>query len=148
MPDFKGERVCSVDEKGRLVIPAKLREALQGGVVITRWWECAVIFPPEQWDRFTASFDSFSVLDEDADELKRHFIAGAADCVPDRMGRITLPPHLIRAFGLEKDVVVAGMIDRLEIWNKDVWDAKHSPENNAALRAKARLLLGKGGTGA
>ena len=143
MPDFKGERICSVDEKGRLVIPAKLREELGAGAVITRWWECAVLFPAAQWEAFTSSLNAFSALDEDADELKRHFISGAVDCAPDKMGRITLPPHLIRAFGLDKDVVVAGMIDRLEIWNKEAWERKRDPNNNLALRAMARRLLGR-----
>ncbi len=145
MADFKGERACSLDAKGRLVIPARLREELGERFVMTRWWECVTIFPQGEWERFKESLNAFSALDEDADELKHYFISGAVDCELDKMGRVGIPTHLMQDFELGKEVVVAGMIDRVEIWNKALWDEKKSPARRPEIRAKAKELLRKAG---
>ena len=112
-----------VDEKNRLTLPAKFREAFGDGVVLTRGLEkCVFAYRREDWARLVesrlAALDPFS---EAARRLQRYFFAGAAEDVPDKQGRVTMPAHLLEHAKLGREVVVVGVHDHLEIWDRSAW---------------------------
>jgi len=104
-------------------LPARFRAALAGGVVITRGLDhCLNVYARPDWDVLVATelapLRSFS---KEARELKRFFFAGATDAELDKQGRVLVPPSLVRHAGLGRDVVVAGVHDHLEIWDRAAW---------------------------
>ena len=120
---FFGEHEHTIDDKNRLTLPAKFRDALAGGVVLTRGLDdCVDVFARSDWDRLVearlAPLDPFS---KEARELKRFFFASAADAELDKQGRVLVPVSLARHARLGRDVVVAGVHDHLEIWDRAAW---------------------------
>jgi len=120
---FFGEHEHTIDDKNRLTLPAKFRDALAGGVVLTRGLDdCVDVFARSDWDRLVearlAPLDPFS---KEARELKRFFFASAADAELDKQGRVLVPAALARHARLGRDVVVAGVHDHLEIWDRAAW---------------------------
>ena len=120
---FFGEHEHTIDDKNRLTLPAKFRDALAGGVVLTRGLDdCVDVFARSDWDRLVearlAPLDPFS---KEARELKRFFFASAADAELDKQGRVLFPAALARHARLGRDVVVAGVHDHLEIWDRAAW---------------------------
>jgi MraZ protein len=112
-----------IDEKNRLTLPAKFRQAFGDGVVLTRGLEkCVFAYRRPDWARLVesrlASLDTFS---EGARRLQRYFFAGAAEDVPDKQGRVTMPTHLLEHAKLSREVVVVGVHDHLEIWDRAAW---------------------------
>jgi MraZ protein len=122
---FYGEYEHSVDEKNRLTLPARFRDAVADGVVLTRGSEsCVDVYTREGWEAATARIGELDSLSRDARDMKRFFFAGAAVVEPDRQGRVVVPAHLLAHAGIEKDVVVAGVSDKLEIWDRTVWTSQ------------------------
>lgn len=122
---FLGTHTPRLDDKGRLFLPAKFREELSEGLVITRGQErCLFVFAANQFRSFTASLDTGStdaVTNKSNRDFMRMLAAGASAEVADRQGRVTLPP-LLRAYaGLERDCVVIGAFTRVEIWDAAAW---------------------------
>ena len=116
---FMGEYQHNVDLKGRLIIPSKFREQLGDRVVVTKGLDgCLYLYSTEAWEAFLGKFGSMNLLSPEDRKLKRYFVAGASECEFDKQGRILLPSSLRNAAGIEKDVVLAGMIDHIEIWDK------------------------------
>ncbi len=120
---FFGEYEHTIDDKNRLTLPAKFREALAGGVVLTRGLdECLDVFARPDWDTLVeerlAPLDPFS---KEARELKRFFFAAASDAELDKQGRVLVPPALTKHARLGREVVVAGVHDHLEIWDRAAW---------------------------
>lgn len=118
-----GEYEHLVDEKNRLTLPAKFRQAFGEGVVLTRGVDrCVLAYRRPDWARLVESrlapLDPFS---EAARRLQRHFFGGASEDVPDRQGRVTLPGNLIEHGGLGREVTVVGVHDHLEIWDRAAW---------------------------
>ena len=125
----------SIDAKGRLFIPAKLREELGVSFYLAMGVDaCLAIYPQSTWDRFTEKFASLPMSQSKA---MRPLFANAAKCEPDAQGRIVLPQKLRAYAHLEKDVVVIGVSNRAEIWNAEKWaeiEAEElNPENLAAV---------------
>ena len=118
-----GEYEQRLDEKNRLTIPARLRDQFAGGVFLSRGIErCLVAFTREGWDAYTE--EQVARLDPMSREgrmLMRHLFAGAALLEADKQGRIALPTTFARYAELQRDVVVVGIRDRLEIWDRDAW---------------------------
>ena len=128
----------SIDAKGRLFIPAKLREELGVTFYLAMGVdECLAIYPQETWNRFTEKFASLPMSQSKA---MRPLFANAATCELDRQGRIVIPQKLRKYAGLEKDVVIIGVNDRAEIWSADAWNAQEedemTPEKMAACMAE------------
>jgi MraZ protein len=124
---FMGEYSHSIDPKGRLIIPAKLREELGDNFVVTKGLDgCLFAYPQEEWQNIEKRFREVPLTTKDARKFSRFFFAGAAQMELDKQGRILLPATLRSFAGLEKDVVLVGVLDRVEIWDKSRWD-----ENNA-----------------
>jgi len=125
---FYGEYEHSLDEKGRLTIPSRIREAMkQGGVtgfMVTRGLdECLFLFPLQQWQAHVEKLQSLPLVKGNARRFTRMFYSGASECSPDRQGRIFVPPNLREHAHIEKDVVIIGVQNRLEMWDKSRWEA-------------------------
>ena len=119
---FEGQYQHTIDEKGRLTLPSKFRAILETGVKITRGLDgCLFAFPKEEWEQLAAKLSALSVGDIKARRAARFFFSGASDGVPDKQGRIMLPPHLREHAGLDGEAVIAGVGSRFEIWNTETW---------------------------
>ncbi|GAA3861066.1 division/cell wall cluster transcriptional repressor MraZ [Tessaracoccus defluvii] len=119
---FLGTYQPRLDEKGRLILPAKFRDALEAGVVITRTQERALaVYPRATFEAKMTSLISAPSTVRQVRDYQRMLMAGASDEVPDRQGRVTIPPSLRTYAGLDRDVVVIGAGDRAEIWDAEAW---------------------------
>ncbi len=119
---FLGEFAHSIDEKGRMIIPAGYREALQGGAYISLGFDQnLIIWPTATFENILNRLSSMSVTDPKTRLLRRMFFSMASRVEFDKAGRILLPQHLREAAHLTSDVVVAGVGDTLEIWSHDLW---------------------------
>lgn len=119
---FMGEYNHTIDAKGRLIIPAKFRELLGTEFVLTRGLDgCLFIYPVDEWKAFEQKLRALPLTNKNARTFSRFFVAGAAMCELDRQGRVLVPQTLREFAGLEKDVVLAGNLDRIEVWSKDKW---------------------------
>lgn len=121
---FLGTHSPRLDEKGRLFLPAKYREELSGGLVITKGQErCLYVFPMAEFQRITEALSAAPVTERSVRAYSRVFFASASDEVPDKQGRITIPPALRGYAGLTRDCAVIGANTRLEIWDAQAWAA-------------------------
>lgn len=119
-----GEYAYNIDNKGRLIIPAKFKEFLGDPFVVTKGLDgCLFVFPMSEWRDFEKKLSGLPVADKDARAFTRFFFAGAAECSPDKQGRMMIPPTLRRFAGLEKETIVVGVTNRIEIWNAAKWEA-------------------------
>lgn len=119
---FMGEYNHIIDAKGRLIIPAKFRELLGTEFVLTRGLDgCLFIYPVDEWKAFEQKLRALPLTNKNARTFSRFFVAGAAMCELDRQGRVLVPQTLREFAGLEKDVVLTGNLDRIEVWSKDKW---------------------------
>jgi MraZ protein len=121
---FTGEYRHSVDDKGRIAVPAKFRVQLEGGAYVARWLDaCLAIFPRSDWDALADKVGSLPIGDANARTFSRTLFASAYEVEPDRQGRVVLPATLREAAGLTSDAVVVGARDHAEIWSPERWDA-------------------------
>jgi len=120
---FLGEFNHSLDDKGRLTLPAKFREQLAPGIVITRGLDgCLFVFTYEDWSKFTSQLsEKLPFTQKSARDLTRFFFAGASHIIPDRQGRILIPPFLREYAQLGMAAVITGANTRLEVWNPTRW---------------------------
>lgn len=120
---FLGEYDHTIDDKGRLAIPARFREELGEGVVITRGFEhCLMGFPLAAWAKLAAQIDSLPFGPGEARNLRRLLFSGASDAPMDRQGRVLIPQNLREYAGLGEQVVIAGLNTHFEIWSRPRWD--------------------------
>lgn len=119
---FIGEYSYTIDEKGRIITPPKYRNQLAEGVVVTRGLDnCLFMYPKSEWDVIAERLGNMPNADKNARAYARLLLAGAMDIVPDKAGRIVLPQYLRDFASLKKSIVVAGIYNRIEIWNEDAW---------------------------
>jgi len=120
---FIGEFKHNIDEKGRLAIPVKFRSDLAKGAVVTRGLDnCLFVYSLDEWEKLANKLSNLPISQAKARAFARLMLAGAMDVVPDKQGRINLPEYLRQYAGLNKSVVVAGLYNRLEIWDSVTWD--------------------------
>jgi MraZ protein len=120
---FLGTHSPRLDDKGRLFLPAKYREELSGGLVITKGQErCLYVFPMAEFQRITEALRVAPVTAKAVRDYSRVFFASASDELPDKQGRITIPPALRTYAGLDRDCAVIGANTRLEIWDVRAWE--------------------------
>lgn len=120
---FLGTHAPRLDDKGRLILPAKFREQLEEGVVVTRGQErCLYVFPAAEFERLADQLRQAPVTSKQARDYMRVFLSGASDEVPDKQGRITIPPALRGYAGLTRDCAVIGAGHRVEIWDATAWE--------------------------
>jgi MraZ protein len=140
---FLGTHTPRLDEKGRLFLPAKYREELAGGVVITKGQErCLYVFPEAEFGRLTEALRAAPVTAKAVRDYSRVFFASASDEVPDKQGRITVPPALRSYAGLERDCVVIGANTRMEIWDATAWETYLASQEEAFSDASEEVLPG------
>lgn len=119
---FLGTYEPRLDDKGRLILPAKFREALAPGIVLTRGQErCLYGFPRAEFERVHAQMQSASLTSKQARDFQRVFLSGASDEMPDRQGRLTIPPILRKYAGLDRELTVIGSGAKIEIWDAPAW---------------------------
>ena len=129
---FMGEYSHTIDTKGRLIIPSKFREELGETFVVTKGLDgCLCVFSAEEWKAFEIKLKSLPLTNKNARQFARFFVAGATPCELDKQGRILLPATLREFAGLEKDVVLTGMLNRIEIWSKEKWNENNSLDDVA-----------------
>jgi MraZ protein len=137
---FYGEYEHSVDEKGRLILPARFRHSLAAGVVLARGIERNIdVYPSESWHGKMARIAELDSLNREARDMKRYVFSGATVAELDRQGRVLIPPHLVGHAGIEKDVVVIGVHDHCEIWDRSSWAAQLSAIEGSAGDVAERL---------
>jgi MraZ protein len=140
---FLGTHTPRLDEKGRLFLPAKYREELAGGLVITKGQErCLYVFPTEEFGRITEARRAAPVTAKSVRDYSRVFFASASDEIPDKQGRVTIPPALREYAALQRDCVVIGANTRLEIWDAAAWDAYLAAQEDAFSAASEEVLPG------
>ena len=128
---FMGEYSHTIDTKGRLIIPSRFREELGETFVVTKGLDGLFVFSDEEWKAFEIKLKSLPLTNKNARQFARFFVAGATPCELDKQGRILLPATLREFAGLEKDVVLTGMLNRIEIWSKDKWNENNSLDDVA-----------------
>lgn len=120
---FYGEYQHTVDLKGRVIVPSKLREGLGEKFYVTKGFDkCLFVFSAEGWANFQESIRKLPMSSKDSREVSRFFFAGASESIVDKQGRILLPQNLRDYADLQKDVYIVGVATRVEIWDKEKWD--------------------------
>ncbi len=120
---FLGEYRHSIDDKGRMIVPAKFREPLGPSFVVTRGLDhCLFVYPKSEWDKLEGQLKELPFTKKDARAFTRFFFSGAAECELDKQGRINVPNHLREYAKLEKECVVIGVSSRVEVWSKTLWE--------------------------
>lgn len=121
---FMGEFQHNIDDKGRLIIPAKFREELGETFIITRGLDKALfVYPMQEWKQIEQKLKSLPFTKADARKFTRFFFSGAIECEIDKQGRIIIPTNLRSYAQLTKECVVIGVSNRLEIWSKEYWES-------------------------
>ena len=119
---FLGEYEHNIDDKGRLAVPARFREALGEGVVVTRGFDrCLMGFPRSMWEQLSQQVSGLSLGQSDARNIRRLLFSGAADVQLDRQGRILIPVNLREYAGLGEQIIVVGLNTHFEIWSDTRW---------------------------
>ncbi len=124
---FMGEYSHSIDEKGRLIMPAKFREELGEAFVLTRGLDgCISVYPQIEWKKLEEKLSSLPLTNKNARTITRFLVSSAATCELDKQGRMLVPNALREYAHLTKDVVVTGNLERIEIWDKAKWNENNS----------------------
>jgi len=124
---FRGHSYRSLDTKGRLMLPPDFRQIIlrmdkNGGLMLTNFDGCVVGYPMSVWEEIESSFYKINILNRRLRNFQRFFISGAMEVPLDKQGRILLPPHLRSYAKLNKEVVLAGVGKKFEIWDKDKFE--------------------------
>ena len=136
---FLGEHEHTLDEKGRLTLPAKFRDSFPEGLVLSRGMDgCVFAYPRAHWVELAARLTAHGSLGRDERMIQRHFFS-ARQRQPDKQGRVMIPAALASHARLERDVVVAGVHDHLEIWDRAAWHAQIADAEGRAEDVAERL---------
>ena len=136
-----GEHEHSLDDKNRLTLPAKFRRAFEDGCIVTRGLDgCLWAWTPPGWDNYRDTIlADLHPLSREGRQMQRHFFSGATETAPDRQGRVIIPPTLLEHAKLGRDVVVAGVNDHLEIWDRAAWKRELAEVEGSAEDVAERL---------
>lgn len=121
---FIGQFSNKIDDKGRLAIPSKFREELFGGAVVTKGLDgCLFVYTKSEWSSLAERLTTLPLTAANARAFSRHMLAGAMDVEIDKQGRIVLPGYLRQFAHIDTNVIVAGLSNRIEIWDQTTWEA-------------------------
>lgn len=141
---FIGEYQASIDDKGRIAIPAKFRALLKGNVVITRGLDNSLfLYTLSEWKKLAEKLASLPLTSANSRAFARLMLAGAVDCELDKQGRIILPSYLKDFAKVQKKVIFAGLYNRVEVWSEELWQSyKASTEKSSSSIAEQLSELG------
>jgi MraZ protein len=135
-----GTHEHTLDDKNRLTLPAKLRQAFADGVVVSRGMDgCLAVYPLPEWERMRERLEQLDPLSGEARRIRRYFYAGAVADEMDKQGRIAVPSPLKEYAKLDRDVVVAGVHDHLELWDRAAWRRELTEVEGSAEDVAERL---------
>lgn len=139
-----GDYEHTIDDKGRLTVPARFRGSLAAGLVVTKAIDpCLWLYPIEAWTELAEEIKKLPLTAPHAREFRRQVFGAAFDCVPDKQGRVILPPSLREYAGIDKQAVVIGLYDHCEIWNPERWrERQEYSDNDPEGRAQQFASLG------
>jgi MraZ protein len=139
---FRGRSKHTLDEKGRLAIPARFREILkqkeESCLVVTNHLNCLWAFAKDDWRIIEEKAANLSLMDSAVNTYRRYFISGAQEC-PLKQGRITIPPDLREIAGLNKEVMIVGELKLFEIWDRESWEEEFRRAKNSFPEASQAL---------
>ena len=140
---FFGTYTPRLDEKGRLFLPAKFRDELTEGLVVTRGQErCLYVWPMEEFGKVTERLREAPITHKATRDYVRMFFAGASNETPDKQGRITVPPMLREYASLERDCIVIGAMNRVEIWDATSWQTYSDQQEQAFADLSEEVIPG------
>lgn len=138
---FIGEYRHSLDNKGRIIVPARFRDELNGSFIITRGLDtCLFGFTMEEWSNQGSKISPLPLTQGDARAFSRLFFSGAAECEMDKQGRVLVPSNLREYAKIDREVVVIGVSSRFEIWSQEVWD-EYSSRTEESYESIAETLV-------
>jgi MraZ protein len=139
---FRGRSRHTLDEKGRLAIPARFKETLkqkeESCLVVTNHLNCLWAFAKDDWRIIEEKASNLSLMNRDVNTYRRYFISGAQEC-PIKQGRITIPPDLREIAGLNKEVVLVGELKLFEIWDRQSWEEEFQRARSSFQEASQTL---------
>ena len=128
-----GEYEHSLDVKGRLILPAKIREDMGDKFIVTKGLDgCLFGFSQNEWTNFEEKLKTLPLTNKNARDFVRFFLSGATECEIDKQGRFLITSNLREYATLEKDAIIIGVGTRIEIWNREKWKSYNSDENISA----------------
>ena len=140
---FLGTYEPELDDKGRVILPARFREDMEGGIVLTRGQEhCIYAFPAQEFEQMTVELRRAPLSSKQARDYIRVLLSGAYKEVPDKQGRITLPPDLRKYAGLDRELTVIGAGSRAEIWNSQAWNDYLSVQEDVFSQTENEIIPG------
>ena len=140
---FIGEYNHSLDNKNRMIIPAKLREGLGGRYIITKGLDgCLYVYPLDEWRELAEKLKALPLTDKNARDFVRFFFSGASEIEVDKQGRGLIPQNLIEYAGITKDIISIGVLTKVEIWSKERWDRYNNETINYNELAEKMRELG------
>ena len=141
---FIGEHSHTIDEKGRLSVPTRFKSAFKQGAVVTRGLDsCLWIYSKSEWEKIAAKLAALPISSKKSRGLARLMLAGAWDAKLDSQGRVVLPDYLRQYARINKHVIVAGLFNRIEVWQEDAWHTyRTAAEANSEEIAEGMADLG------
>ncbi|MBI2037733.1 MAG: division/cell wall cluster transcriptional repressor MraZ [Candidatus Magasanikbacteria bacterium] len=137
---FIGEYNHSLDDKGRMAIPVKFRRELNKGAVVTRGLDnCLFLYTKTEWEKLAEKLAALPISQSNSRAFSRLMLAGAMDVELDKQGRVILPEYLRQFAGIKKSLVIAGLYNRLEIWDQELWN-KYKNQTEAESGAIAEKM--------
>lgn len=126
---FRGSSFHTIDGKGRIIVPARFRDQIKGSgqnaLMVSRMDRCLVCYTFDEWNKIENRILALAEKSHSMRRFRRVFIGGAHECVCDKQDRILIPPALRQYAHLEKDIVIVGVLDHLEIWSRDNWEQEN-----------------------
>ena len=145
--NFRNKFYHTIDEKGRVSLPARYREIISTSyddqLIITNYDSCLLAYPYDAWVTLEEKYNQLSIMQPEVEIFGQFFIAGASECTVDKLGRILIPPNLREYANLNKNVVFVGMGSRIQIWDQQLWEEKFLAAKEQFREIKGREFLAK-----